>query len=353
MLNLNLFTANSFGNKQKARFFAETGTLLSAGVDLHTILNIATSSNKDNKNELLYKEIAQQVINGTSMSEAMSVSNKFNNFDYYSVLIGENTGEISSVFVRLGEYYNKKIERQRKIKGAMSYPIIVLLTTIGAIWFMLKFVVPMFAQTLIKFGGELPALTRIIINLSEGVTSFSIGSLIIVGIMLLIWKRNRHKETVQKSLSTLLLKTPYLGKYVYKANMLEFVMGMNLLLNSKVNIVESIDMARKISSFYPLTKSLERIKGDIMKGDFFYRSMEKQHFFEASMITMVKIGEEVNQLDRIFLQLSKQYENELEYQSTVFMSILEPAIILVLALVVGVILVAMYLPMFKIGTLVH
>lgn len=353
LLNKELLPTQKLNTKQKARFYAEIGTLLEAGVDLHSILTMVSENNGNTKHGMVYRQIAGEVLKGASIGDAMQSTGHFNNFDCYSVLIGESTGEIAVVFKRLSEYYTRKITRQRKIKGALSYPVIVLCTAVGAIYFMLKFVVPMFSRTLITFGGELPELTRIIINLSQHVSFYF---LLIIGFAVgayILWYKNRDNEKLKLFVATLLLKIPYIGKYIYKAHLLEFTTAMSLLLNSKVNIVESLSLVEKIISFYPLTISVRNIRKDIVDGDFFYRSMGKQHFFESGMITMVKIGEEVNQLDQIFSQLSKQYEEELEYQSSVFMSVLEPLIILILAAIVGVILIAMYLPMFKIGSVLH
>lgn len=344
----------SSGDKDKERFFSEIGLLLSAGVDLQTVLELSfQGSHKKNKLDNIYKKILAQIVQGSTLADSMEKIKLFNNFDCYSILIGESTGELANVFNKLSAYYNKRIAQKRKITSALSYPIIVLFTTFGAIYFMLKFVVPMFSDTLVRFGGELPPLTKFIIAISHHISTY-IFSLIIIAILLTyLYRRYKHKDAVQKRLSFFILKIPFIGNIVYKTYILQFTQAMDLLLNSKVNIVESIQLTQKMIQFYPLNKALTAIKGDIMKGDFFYKSLEKQIFFDHSMITLIRIGEEVNQLDRIFVQLSKQYESELEYQSNLLITILEPVMIIILAVLVSVILIAMYLPMFKIGTVIH
>lgn len=343
-----------YGNKQKEKFFSEVGVLLSAGVDLQTILIMSVEGlkNKD-KETSIYPSILASVRQGSNLADSMRNTGQFNNFDCFSVLIGENTGELAQVFDKLNKYYNKRIIQNRKITSTLSYPVIVLITTIGAIYFMLKFVVPMFSDTLLRFGGELPPLTQFIIALSNNITTYL---LIVVGCIsagYLYYRRNKDTSSFQKRQSAMLLKIPYFGKLVYKSHLVQFTQAMDLLLNSKVNIVDCIDLTHKMVSFYPLKKALNHIKEDILRGEFFHASMEKQAFFETSLITLVRIGEEINQLDKIFVQLSKQYEEDLSYQSNILISILEPLMILILALLVAVILIAMYLPMFKIGTVIH
>lgn len=341
-----------FSNKQKERFFSEVGLLLSSGVDLQTVLTLSSQSAKNALNEV-YVNVLEQITAGKSLASAMEYTTQFNNFDCYSVLIGENTGELARVFEKLSIYYSKRIAQRRKINGSLSYPIIVLITTIGAIYFMLKFVVPMFSETLVRFGGELPPLTKFIITLSHNISTYFLVATGVITILVVLYRRNRHKERVKAFTSGLMLKLPYIGKVIYKTHMVQFTQAMDLLLNSKVNIVESIELTQKMLKFYPLTKALHSVTEGLMRGEFFYKCMEEQRLFEPTMITLVKIGEEVNQLDKIFMQLSKQYESDLEYQSSIMITILEPITILVLAFLVSVILIAMYLPMFKIGSVVH
>ncbi len=345
---------SKYGNKEKEKFFSEVGVLLSAGVDLQTILVLSVEGLKEKDRETsIYPAILASIRQGSNLADAMRATGQFNNFDCFSVLIGENTGELALVFDKLHNYYNKRIIQKRRITSTLSYPLIVLITTIGAIYFMLKFVVPMFSETLLRFGGELPALTQFIITLSHNISTYMLVVLCSALAGYVYYKKNKGKEAFQKWQSALLLKIPYFGKLIYKAHLVQFTQAMDLLLNSKVNIVDCIDLTQKMVSFYPLKKALNQIREDIMRGDFFYASMEKQVFFETSLITLVRIGEEINQLDKIFIQLSKQYEEDLAYQSNILISILEPVMILILALLVAVILIAMYLPMFKIGTIIH
>lgn len=349
---LNIFSG--VGIKQKEKYYSEIGILLLAGVDLQTILKLSMEAVKpQSKLHKIYTQILVDVTQGKSLSKAMENTRQFDNFDCYSVLIGESTGELSSVFNKLSRYYNKQIIQKRKIVSSLSYPIIILFSTVGAIYFMLKFVVPMFADTLQKFGGELPPLTKFIITLSEHVSVFFYSVVILASILFLFRKQYQNKEVTKRYISLVILKIPYVGKLVLKIQMARFCQAMDLLLSAKVNIVESVMIIEKMIEFYPLRKSLAAIKGDLLKGAFFHKTMASQKIFDPQMIALVRIGEETNQLDRIFTHLTAQYENDIDYHSTILISIIEPVMILVLAVVVGLVLIAMYLPMFKIGTVIH
>ncbi|RYD54580.1 MAG: type II secretion system F family protein [Sphingobacteriales bacterium] len=345
---------NDFGDKNKERFYAEIGMLLSAGVDLQTVLDLAVKGVKpDSKMHKVYCSINEKLTIGSSLSQAMESTGHFNNFDCFSIQIGESTGALSEIFEKLQQYYSKKMAQRRKITSALSYPAIVMLTTVGAVFFMLRFVVPMFADTITRFGGELPWLTRIIISFSEGVTHYFSVFIFSVAVAGILYYKNKENPRVRKATSNTLLRLPYIGKMIKKIHIAQFCQAMDLLLAANVGIVDSIQLTQKMIRFYPLAITLEQVKNNIMKGSFFYKSLEQEQFFNESMITLIKIGEEVNQLDKIFLQLSRQYESELDYQSNQLITILEPLMILILALVIGTILIAMYLPMFRIGSVIH
>jgi type IV pilus assembly protein PilC len=338
----------------KERFFSEIGMLLSAGVDLQTTLELSTQGSVNNKKlHLIYSKILAQLMKGDNLANAVELTGEFSNFDCYSILIGENTGQLAYVFGRMEVYYSKRIVQKRKITSALSYPLIILCTTIGAIYFMLGFVVPMFADTLIRFGGELPPITKAVIALSNHATAGLAVIFILAAGLVYFYRRNKENENFQRSFSQMLLKLPVIGMITRRIYLTHFTQAMDLLLSAKVSLLESVSITEKMIRFYPLSQALHQISIDITKGEFFYKSMEKQHFFDQSMITMIKIGEEINQLDRIFLQLSKKYETELDYQSGILLSFLEPALILILAIIVGFVLIAMYLPMFQIGNVIH
>ena len=347
------FRSGKFSDKNKESFFSQMSMLFSAGIDLQTILELSFQSyTKDKKLGLVYEIILNKIRNGDSLAIAMSATKQFNDFDYQSIQIGENTGKLASTFQKLTNYYQKKNIQRRKISAALSYPIIILITTFGAIFFMLKFVVPMFANTLMRFGGELPFLTKIVVSISN---KLSYGVIIISILVLLfgIWYRNENNRiSFNKRISYSIIKLPYLGKLVYKIHLLQFVQAMDLLLSAEITIVESIQLTQRMVQFHPLKAALETIRIDLLAGNSFHYSIQRHTFFDNTFSVLVKIGEEINQLDKTFSQLTQQYESDIDQQSNLLITLLEPLMILILAGVVGVILVAMYLPMFKIGAIV-
>lgn len=345
---------SSFGIKDKERYYTEVGMLLSAGVDLKAALELsAMGALKNKKLHGIYQHILEKVVDGTSLGDAMLSTGKFNNFDCYSITIGENTGELNKIFDKLSKYYTRQIAQRRKITGALSYPLIILITTTCAVMFMLRFVVPMFAQTLQQFGGELPAITRIVIYLSDNISRYFLIIAVTVGLAGSYLYRNRHKESIRGIMANILLKLPFWGKLMRKVHLAQFAESMSLLMAAKVTIYDSLELTEKMTRFYPIKMAVAKAMKGLTEGKTLHDCIKNESIFDHKIIALVKIGEEINQLDTIFAQLSIQMQQEIDYQSSVLISILEPLMILFLALIIGVILIAMYLPMFKLGSVIN
>jgi type II secretory pathway component PulF len=337
----------------KERFFSEVGLLLNAGVDLQTVLNLSQTADGSNKLKSIYSVLYEKLLIGVSLSKAMEEVGQFNTFDTYSILIGESTGELSGVFNKLSAYYSKKNAQRRKTLNALSYPVIILVTTLLAVFFMLKFVVPMFASTLIQFGGELPELTKLIVAASEGIGPIALFTFITVALAVYWFRLNKDNVRVKKFVSNLVLRIPYIGNVIKTTYLLQFVQGMELLLSARIPLVDCLNLIKQMIDFYPLQIAIDKTKDDVVNGAYFYQSMAKHKLFDSPVITLIRIGEEVNQLDSIFLQLGNRYQADMEYKSNLLITILEPLMILFLAVIIGTILIALYLPMFKIGAIVN
>jgi type IV pilus assembly protein PilC len=146
------------------------------------------------------------------------------------------------------------------------------------------------------------------------------------------------------------MRIPYIGKIAQKVYVERFAHAMHLLLVSKTNLVDALELVQKMVGFYPIEKSLDTIRKEIFSGSALHSAMAKYPIYPKRMTSLIRVAEEVNQLDMMFEKLSKQLSDEIEHETTVLGSMIEPLMILFLGVMVSVILVAMYLPMFKIGT---
>jgi len=224
---------------------------------------------------------------------------------------------------------------------------VVMTTSMGAVFFMLKFVVPMFGDVFKRFGGHLPYVTEKIIDVSNALQNnflrFFIVVLLIAGFILFV----RKTEQFRRIASRILLKIPVIGNLVQKIYLARFCNSMRLLINAKLPLLRAIALIRQMISFYPIESSLQKVEEDIMNGKSLHESLQQFKVYPSKMIQLVKVGEETNQLDYFFERISEQYIEEVEYKTSTLSNAMEPLIIIFLGLIVGVILIAMYLPLFQ------
>ncbi len=343
------FGNNQFPDKKKESFYSEICTLLLSGIDLRTALELVVAGIDRPADKTLLDKIRRYVVSGSALSDALRNTGKFGNYEYFSIRIGEETGQLGEVMAGLALYYKTRIQQRRKIVSAVSYPIIVLCTSAGAVFFMLRFVVPMFADVFIRFGGELPWITSVIIRIS-GFLGASLPYFFLLMIsMFLFGYLNQKKSWYRKFVSAALLRIPVAGNLIRKIYLARFANTMRLLVSTDTPLLHAIALVRQMIHFYPVEQSLLEVEQDLLRGNSLHQSLARYPFYPPKLVQLVKVGEEVNRLDHFFEKIASQYTEEVEYQTQTISSVLEPLIIIVLGVVVGAILIAMYLPMFQLS----
>jgi type IV pilus assembly protein PilC len=341
---------NNLSDKKKEHFYSELHILLSAGVDIKTALELIEEQQTKEADQILFRTIKEAVVNGGSISQAIHDSGKFSAYEYYSLQIGEESGRLSEVLQNLTVFFSKKIHQKRQIVNALSYPMIVLFTSFGAIFFMIKFVVPMFADVFKRFKGDLPALTKFIIQVSDVFSQYIFIFLLIIIATVVFFYVQRKTTWFRKHSANIILKLPIISNMVQKIYLARLCQSMNLLLSAKTPLVSALELVKKMVGFYPIEHSLAIIQNAILSGEPLYESMSKYSIYNKRMLSLIKVAEEVNQLDTIFEKLAKQYSDEVEYQTELLGSLIEPIMIIFLGLLVAVILISMYLPLFQLST---
>lgn len=340
----------SWNDKKKERFYSELHVLLTAGIDIRTALELLESEAEKKEEKALYGKILHAVINGSSLADAVQSTEKFSTYEFYSLRIGEESGRMTEVLRDLGNYYEQKIKQKRKITSALSYPFVVVIVAFGAVWFMLRFVVPMFADMLKRFNTELPAITQWIIGASEALGRYGPLLLLVIAGVIFFCISQRQQTWFRKAGAAFVLRIPYIGKLVQKIYLERFCHSMQLLLASRTPLVSALELVQKMAGFYPIESSLKQVHADITRGNSLHESLAKFPVYNKRMISLIRVAEEVNQLDLMFDKLSKQYTEEISHETSVLGSVIEPLMIVLLGLMVAVILIAMYLPMFKLSS---
>lgn len=343
---------NSFSNKKKEVFYTELSVLLEAGLTLKDSLTLVGEEQKKEKDKELFKNLIEDLITGKNLSEAIKKQKEFSEYEYHSIRIGEQTGTLLKVSKELGHFFKRKNDQRRIIIGALSYPIVVLATAFLAILFMLQFVVPMFADIFRQNKVELPWITKKIMSASNIFQEYWwLFFILIFGIFIFV-QIFKKKLWYQKITTTVLLKTPLVGEFIRKVKIAQFTQAITLLTGAKVPLLNGIQLTKKMIGYYPLEIALEKIEHDILQGKNLHQSMSTYKIFDRKMVSLIKVADETNQNETIFKRLTDQYNQEIEYKSKMISATIEPFIILILGVIVGTILVAMYLPMFKLSTVI-
>ena len=345
---INLF-GNSFSNKKKYNFYLELSVLLKAGITIKEALTLIQENQKKDIDKKLFDTILAEIINGKSFSETLKETNKFSEYEYFSVKIGEETGSLAKVTEQLSVFFERKNEQKRIVIAALTYPIIILTTALLVILFMLNYVVPMFQDIFKQNNIELPWITRLIVKLSDLVKDYGLYFFLLLLIFIIGFKFFNRNSKFKRILHYTLLKIPIFGKFISKVYLAQFTQAVSLLTSSKIPILNSIQLVSKMIQFVPLQDDLKIVENEILKGNSLNESLKKCKMFDNRMISLVKVSEETNQTDFIFKQLNDQYNQEVTQQSKIMSTILEPFIILIVGLIVAILLVSMYLPMFQLS----
>lgn len=345
--------SKKLSDKKKEIFYRELGMLLKSGVDFKKALEILSHQSSNSFEKEIIIQIKDKVVEGRSIYESMLETNQFSPYEYYSIQIGEETRKLEEVLGELQKYFNRKIQMKRQIISVLTYPTIVMLVTVLVLYFMLNKVVPMFSSVFRQFGSELPKSTQIIIKLSNhSGTLFMLlfGAVIALVVMHYLLK---EKDDYRAFTTKLILKIPYFGNLVRKIYISRFCQSMNLLITSKTTLINSLSLTAKMIGFYPIEVAITEIKEDITRGISLSDSLKKHPVFENKMVSMVEVAEQVNQLDTMFERLTEQYNEEISHQTKMIGVILEPMIIIVIGVIVGVIMISMYAPMFDLSKIIN
>ncbi|MBS9464168.1 type II secretion system F family protein [Flagellimonas sp. 389] len=344
------FFGKSFSNKKKEDFYTELSVLLKAGITLKEALKLIEEGQKKEQQKVLFKDLGERLLAGNSFSEAIKDRKEFSEYEYYSIKIGEESGTLTTITNELGSFFAKKNEQQRSLVNALTYPIIILITAVLVVIFMLRMVVPMFQDIFKQNNVDLPWITEFIVAVSDFIKDYGWWLVFIIIGVLLLRKVLFGNDWFKRKLDYLLIKVPYLGSFLKAVYLAQFTRAISLLTASKVPVLNSIELAGKMISFYPLQDALEIVSTKILQGESLSNSLKGNKVFSNKMISMVKVAEETNQTEFMFERLNQQYSVEVQQKSKLLSTLLEPMIILIVGVCVGVILVAMYLPMFKLGS---
>ncbi len=342
-----------FSDKQKESFYREFSTLIKSGVDFNQALTILSEQENSKHLKKIFKDINRQVVKGKSLYITLKEYDKqFSPYEYYSIKIGEETKKLPEVLDQLQMFFSRKIKMRRQIVSVLTYPLFIFVITLAVLYFMLNYVVPMFSNVFTQFGKDLPEITKFVIKLSS---NFNLIMFVLLGIFVFVFAIHyfyKNNYTYKNGLSKIILQTPYVGRFIKKMYTARFCQSMSLLLSAKTPLITSLELTERMLSFYPIKQTLNVAQQNILKGELLSVGLAKKPFFSKKLISMVAIGEQVNELDSMFDKLSEQLNDEIDHSIKMVGTILEPLMIIIIGAIVGFIMIAMYSPIFNLSKVI-
>lgn len=348
-----LFKKKGVGVKDLSVFTRQFATMVNAGLPLVQCLDVlGRQLDKPHFKEVVM-QVTADVESGSTLAEAMEKHPKVFS-DLYSNMIaaGEAGGILDVILSRLAVFLEKADALQRKVKGAMTYPVIVLTVAGGACIFMLMFVIPVFAKMFSDFGGTLPAPTRIVMGISDFIRGYWWA--LLGGSLALTWMFKRYRATTsgRRATDRLAMRIPILGNVVLKSAVARFTRTLGTLIGSGVPILQGLEITSKTAGNKVMQEAIEATAKSISQGETIAQPLRESGVFPPMVVQMIGIGEQTGALDEMLAKIADFYDDEVDAAVEALTAAIEPIMIVVMGTMVGGMLVAMYLPMFKMSSVV-
>jgi type IV pilus assembly protein PilC len=350
-------TIPGFGPKVKlvdlAVFARQFATMINSGLSLIRALNILAQQTDNAKLAEIISAIRSEVEQGRPLSSAMAEHEEFPKLFIAMVRAGETAGLLDQVLLRVAQTLEADVALRRKIKSAMTYPVIVLFMAVGLSSAMIVFIVPTFEGLFQSLGGELPLPTQVLVTLSELMRGYWY---ILIFLPILAWqafKYARKQPRVRFVLDQLKLKVPVFGPLFHKVALSRFTRNFGSLLRAGVPILSALEIAADTVNNGVMSNAIADVKDAVKEGESIASPLTKHEIFPPMTVQMIAVGEETGQIDEMLEKISDFYDQEVEATTEQLTALLEPVMIAVLGGIVGGMVIALYMPMFKIFELVQ
>lgn len=328
----------------------QLATLIDAGLPLLRSLNILEAQQKPSKIRDILRECKDDIQSGSTFADALAKHPKaFDRLYVNMVKAGEVGGMLEVVLNRLALFMEKRMALIRRVRGAMVYPIFVILAATGIVTFLLVKVVPVFGEIFGDFGATLPWPTQFLIDASEFIKAQWWKILLYFNSTIIAFKLARKIPQFNRFMDILSLKTPKIGDLVTKVAVARFARTLGTLLTSGVPILQALKITRDTIENSVIQDAIQKVHDRIKEGDTIAAPLDETKVFPAMVVNMIDVGEETGSLDSMLNKVADIYDQEVEVAVDALLSLMEPAIILFLGGIIGFIVIALYMPIFSLG----
>ena len=350
--NIALFKPRVTG-KDVVIFTRQLSTMIDAGLPLVQCLQILAKQQSNSTFRKALQEIQEDVETGTTLADSMRKHPKiFDNLYSNMIEAGELGGILDTILSRLAVFKEKSMALQKKIKGAMTYPAICLGISILIFVVILIFVIPVFAKMFADFGSALPLPTQLVVNMSDFVKGYFIHISLFVALLIFAIKKVYNTENGRLKMDRFFLHAPVAGSLIRKVAVSKFTRTLSTMLQSGVPILDALQVVAKTSGNKVIERSVFRVADSIAEGRPIAEPLEETGVFPNMVVQMINVGESVGALDTMLEKIADFYDEEVDQAVENLTAMLEPLMMVVLGGMIGGLVVAMYLPIFKIASVV-
>jgi type IV pilus assembly protein PilC len=328
-------------------FTRQFATMINAGLPLVQSLNILAQQTENKALRDVTRAVVYDVESGHTLADAFSKHPKaFTDLYVNMVAAGEAGGILDTILLRLATFLEKNDALVRKVKGAMVYPGVIISVAIIAIAVLLVFVIPTFENMFASAGMELPLPTRIVIGMSNGLINYWWMAILAIGGLIFAIRQYYSTSNGRRQIDGLLLRAPVLGDLLRKSAVSRFTRTLGTLVSSGVSILDGLEITAKTAGNSVIHDAVMESRQSIAGGETIAAPLEKSKVFPPMVISMIAVGEQTGGMDEMLSKIADFYDEEVDVAVSALLSLMEPAMIVVLGVIVGGMVIAMYLPIF-------
>ena len=335
-------------------FTRQLATMMKAGLPLMQAFEIVARGHSNPSMTEMLMQVRSDVEQGSALGKSFSKYPKyFDRFYCNLVSAGESGGVLESLLDKLAVYKEKTQAIKKKVKTALTYPIAIIVVAVALIFIMMMFVLPAFKEVYANMGAELPSLTQLVMNLSDLFVDYGWIMIILLIVSAFgLYKLHEKSPTFQKRIDAFILRLPVFGTIVRKATIARWARTTSTLFAAGVPLVEVLDSVAGASGNILYEEATQDIRAKVTQGLSLTSSMQSTDMFPNMVIQMAAIGEESGSLDDMLNKAAEFYEDEVDNSVSRLSHLMEPIIMVVLGSLIGILLIAMYLPLFNLGNVV-
>jgi type IV pilus assembly protein PilC len=332
-----------------SRFTRQFATMIGAGLPMVQCLEILAQQSESQELREVIDKVRESVQSGSTLADALSRHKKAFDDLYVSMVdAGEIGGALDQILIRLAIYREKADALARKVRGALVYPSVIVVVAIGVTFVMLTYIVPVFAKMFEGLGAELPAPTQMVLQLSHFLRSNILTGIVLLILLLIFYRWYSKTDKGRLLIDKIKLKAPLLGSLLRKTAISRFTRTLGTLISSGVSILDALEITARTAGNRVIQDAIKKSVVSIAEGETITHPLKETGVFPPMVTQMISVGEKTGGLDDMLQKIADFYDEEVDAAVAALTSIIEPVIIVVMGLVIGGILIAMYLPMFDI-----